>query len=937
MTKRRLIDRSGFTLIEMAIVIVIVGIVLSIVITVLPSLIKSAKVKKSQAILEKIDYALKGYVAANGRCPCPDTDGDGQEDRIAGSTPPADDTCSAYVGQVPYATIGLSDANDAWNNPVRYGVYRDMICTTVNGLCSAAPCSLCLTNFITNPDPNLVHTHDGTTASAQAWILASGGSQDSDGANGFFDGRNGSAPAEEFEAPTKITDPAYDDLVRATSFAYLNGSLCSGSGGGGGGGGTIVAENTYTNGCQNGIDDDGDGYIDCDDQDCYGVAPCSAGGSNVSIVTGSLPGGKVGDNYNATIQASGGVTPYQWALTANGGFSNLFLHTYTGQLSGKLIQCPGTHNITVTVTDATPAADGGPKTASKTFPITVTADLNVIRTSGTGTDIQWMTATQQESFEVSGGHVGDISWSLTTGGANGFEVAGTGSGSCVVRKNGETTTGPGPYTFVLTASDSSCSGNTAQLTFTVTIPASGSGAAAPYTVGMEAQWRFDECATWDGVNYDVIDSLGNSLHYGRIIGSVHGVHNGRICRAASFAGGDDRIVSDVLTGADIMSFSDQVSLACWFKSPGGGGVYPRLIEFSNSAGDYHWSTAIAYDTDGSLRAWVTSQAGVRGGQIDYSAETYNDNKWHHVVYTYSQAGGGRLYVDGALKQNRTDHPTGDIHDAETFVIGGYYPDGSHGYVGLIDEVMVFQRELTPDDVTELYQLTRPTCPGDCYSGPIAHYRMENAPWNGSPDEVLDSGSGGSNGRAAQRGSGSLPTQTDSSSGKVCRAGVFSRVDASNGGYLDIGDPSDGDLDPAGRNWTVAVWINWDGSSGENMIYNKENLYEARVVSGYVNYAMQPHWYWDGGTSFPVTAGTWTHVATVYDGNEQILYKDGQRVYSRPQTGAIGANSSRLLIGARGSTSPRNFFGGMIDELQIFDRALSQSEIKALTTETHSCN
>ncbi len=935
--KRHLFNKSGFTLIEMAIVIVIVGIVLSIVITVLPSLIKSAKIKKSQAILEKIDYSIKGYLAANGRCPCPDTDGDGQENRNPGTTPPTDDTCTSYIGQVPYATIGLASANDAWNNPVRYGVYREMIRTTLNGLCATAPCTFCLSGFITSPDTNLVHTHDGTTPSAQAWVLVSGGSQDSDGTNGFFDGRNGNSPAEEFESPDKISGTNYDDLVRATSFSYLNGSLCTGGGGGGGSGSGMAAENTFPNGCSNSTDDDGDGYTDCADQDCYGIAPCGPGGSNPSITTSSLPAGTVGGSYNATLEASGGMTPYRWELTDNAGFSDLFLHTYTGKLSGSLNQCPGTHAITVTLSDATPAADGGPKTDSKSLSITVTAELSIIRTSGSGTDIQWTNATQQETFEVSGGHVGDINWSLDTGGANGFEVAKIGSDSCTVRKNGETTTGTGPYTFVLTATDSSCSGNTAQLTFTVTIPASGSGAAAPYTAGMEAQWRFDECATWDGVNYDVIDSLGNSLHFGRVIGTVHGVHSGKICRAAAFSGGDDRIVSDVLTGSDKMAFADQVTLACWFKSPGGGSGYPRLVEFSNSSGDYHWSTAIAYDTDGTLRAWITSQGGVRGGQIDYASETYNDNQWHHVVYTYSQANGGRLYVDGALKQNRTDHPTANIHDAETFVIGGYYPDGNHGYVGLIDEVMVFQRELSSQDVTQLYELTRPTCPGDCYTGPLAHYQMENAPWDGSAGEVLDSGSGGNNGRAAQQGSGSLPTQTDTSTGKVCRAGIFSRQNANSGGYLDIGDPTDGDLDPAGRNWTVAAWIKWDGSNGENIIYNKENLYEARVVNGYVNYAWRPHWYWDGGNSFPVSSGIWTHVATVYDGTQQVLYKNGRQVYSRSQAGAIGANTSRLLIGARGSTAPRNFFGGMIDELQIFDRALSESEIKALTDETHTCN
>lgn len=924
MTPRPHIKRqSGFTLIEIAIVVVIVGIIISIISTVLPSLIASSKVKKARAILERADYTLQGYITANGRCPCPDTDGDGDENRIEGTNPPVDDTCTNYVGDLPFATLGLSSGDDIWQNPIRYGVYEDMIRTTTTTLCASTPCSPCLVDAISTPDTSWLRTNDGTTTTNVAYILVSGGAKDMDSDGSFFDGRNADTDTE-FESPDQIIGASYDDLIDSAALTYIQGRLCTGSLGDTDS--TSGAENTYTDGCTNSTDDDGDGYIDCLDQDCFDDDSC-AGGANVAITTTSLPDGTVDDSYSATIQASGGTTPYIWELAGDGGFDGLFLHTYTGQLSGSLDQCPGTYTISIDVTDSS-----DPTTSdSASLDITVTADLSVSRTSGSGTDVEWTSATQEETFAANGGHVGDIQWSLNTGGADGFTVSSTDDETCTVKKNGETTTGTGPYTFVLTATDEDCSSNTAQLTFTVTIPATGTGAAAPYSVDMEAEWRFDECTDWDGVSYDVEDSLGDTLHFGRRIGDVTGVHNGKLCRAASFTG-SDRIVSDELTGSDVMGFGSEVTLACWFKSPGGGGSYPRLIEFSDTDGSSTKSTAIAYDNDGSLRAWVSSQGGVRGGQVDYSAVTYDDNQWHHVVYTYSSTNGGRLYVDNQLKDTGTNHLTNNIHDARTFVIGGYYPNASNGFVGLIDEAAVFSRELTADEVDQLYNVSRTSCPGSCYTAAVAEYQMENAPWAGVADEVLDTGSGGSNGVAALYGTGTLPAQTDIDGGKICRAGVFDGI----GGYLDMGDPSDGDLDPGTEAWTVTAWVYWDGSSGENIIYNKEGLYEARVYGGYVRYAWRPHWVWDGGSSFPVTANTWTHVATVYDGSEQVLYKNGERVYSRTQTGAIGSNGSKLLIGARGSTSPRNFFGGMIDEVNIYDRALSQSEIVNLVDETRSC-
>ena len=927
-----LTNRFGFTLIEMAIVVMIIGVIISIVSTVLPSLVRTSKIKKAQATLEKVDYALQGYIFANGQVPCPDTDipPDGVENRVTGTNSPTDDTCSAYVGTLPFATLGLSSGTDAWQNPIRYGVYEGLVRTTQSNLCSQLPCAPCLADFVSNPTSAWLSTSDGSTVINAGYALASGGAKDMDGDSDFFDGRNASAPTTaQFESPNKIIDPGYDDILRTGDLTYLQGRLCTGGGasGGSGSGNVEICDDVGAN------DEDGDGLANCNDPDCAGSAAC-VGGTNVIIITPSFPSGIVNDTYATTVQASGGTTPYEWEISNNGGFSELFLHTYTGQISGSLDQCPGTYSVTVQVTDTTATT---PTTDSRAYTIGVAANLAVSRTSGAGTDIDWMTATQEENFQANGGHLGDMTWSLSTGGADGFSVTENGSSGCTVKKSGETTTGVGPYTFVLTAEDESCPGNTAHLTFTVTVPAGGTGAAAPYTVGMEAFWRFDECTVWDGTSYDVEDYLGNALHYGRRIGDVAGTTNGKICHAASFDGTSARIVSDVLTGSDIMGFSDQVTLACWFKSPGGGGGNPRLIEFSDPAGSYTRSTALAYDPDGSMRAWVTSEAGVRGGQIDYATTRYDDDEWHHAVYTYGTANGGRLYIDGDLKQTRTDNPTSDIHDAETFVIGGYYPDGDHGFLGLIDEAAVFQRELTAAEVVQLYASTRSSCPGSCYSAPVAEYQMENAPWDGTAGEVYDTGSGGSNGVAAFSGSGALPTQTDTGSGKICRSAVFTRVDSTNGAYLDLGDPADGNLDPNTRAWTVTAWVYWDGSSGENIIYNKENLYEARVSGGYVNYAWRPYWYWVGGTSFPVTANAWTHVATTYEGNEQVLFKNGLPVYSRAETGgSVGSNSSKLLIGARGSSSPYNFFGGMIDEVRIYDRALSHSEILSMVSETRTC-
>jgi prepilin-type N-terminal cleavage/methylation domain-containing protein len=911
---RKSMDNKGFTLIEMAIVMVIVGIIISIVASVLPSLIQSAKIKKARAILEKVDYAMQGYSMANDRLPCADSGTDGDEDT------------GIYVGNLPYRTLGLASGNDVWGERIKYGVYDALTTTSSTTFCST------LSGISTFDDPAIIHITDQGTGQItnQAYIIVSGGPKDldDDRADRFFDGLNEGGDVQ-FDDPNRIefhgdpTSSRYDDLIRAFSLNELSQKNCTG-GGGGGGGGTGAGENTYPNGCSDGIDNDGDGYIDCDDQDCYGVGGCGAGGVNVTITTSAIPPGTINSAYSVTLQATGGITPYEWTLTNNGGFSDFFLNTYTGRLSGSLSQCPGTYTIQVQVEDSTLPADGGPKSDTESFEIQVTADLSVARTSGDQTtNVTWDSPTQQETFQANGGHIGDISWNLTTGGAAGFSVVSTGNETCVIRKDGSTAIGT--YTFTLTATDALCPGNTANIILAVQV--TSPGGEAPYTVNLEAEWNLDECS-WDGTEGEVADSGDGALD-GTAKNGANTIGSGKNCSGGFFDGTNDYLdMGDILN--DILGAgSNTFSVATWVRplslNTAQTNHRTQNCFLAKASDPYNDNFEIGVNATGTVHIYLDTAG--RDRYADFGAAgSVPLNEWSFVAVTYDN-GAVTVSINGNKYQNTSTWSGGGNVDnaaGSPFTIGCSQHINNY-FHGKIDEVMVFSTALTDEEIDDLYTMTH-ACSGSCYADTLAEYRMENFPWAGVANEVIDSGTGESHGAAAAHGTGALPTQTSTSEGKVSRAGVFTRVDANNGGYLDLGDPADGDLDPDTAPWTVSAWIKWDGSGEENIIYNKENLYEARVSGGYVNYAWQPHWAWDGGSTCLVTADTWAYVTTVYDGYEQILYKDGVQVYARSQTGAIGSNSSKLLIGARGSASPRNFFGGMIDEVKIYNRALAENEI-----------
>ena len=78
----------------------------------------------------------------------------------------------------------------------------------------------------------------------------------------------------------------------------------------------------------------------------------------------------------------------------------------------------------------------------------------------------------------------------------------------------------------------------------------------------------------------------------------------------------------------------------------------------------------------------------------------------------------------------------------------------------------------------------------------------------------------------------------------------------------------------------------------------------------------------------LTVGTFQHVAATYDGGTMRLYVDGVEKANMAVTGAIDPVTDPFVIG-RNVFAPADVWHGLIDELEVFNRALSQSEIQAI--------
>jgi hypothetical protein len=76
------------------------------------------------------------------------------------------------------------------------------------------------------------------------------------------------------------------------------------------------------------------------------------------------------------------------------------------------------------------------------------------------------------------------------------------------------------------------------------------------------------------------------------------------------------------------------------------------------------------------------------------------------------------------------------------------------------------------------------------------------------------------------------------------------------------------------------------------------------------------------TALPVN--TWSHIATTYDRTNWRFYVNGVQVATRAYTPAIQASTGALRIG--GNSIWSEWFAGQIDEVRVYDRALSAAEV-----------
>ena len=383
--------------------------------------------------------------------------------------------------------------------------------------------------------------------------------------------------------------------------------------------------------------------------------------------------------------------------------------------------------------------------------------------------------------------------------------------------------------------------------------------------------------------------------------------------SVSFDGTDDYMTTD---NSVLNFYNTGGSISAWIKpsSVTGTGTDPFKNRSIINKGNVYLSLNVdesgypaLYFYDGAVREVVATT------QVSTSS-------WMHICATWSTTGSS-IYVNGTSEATSSNTPA-NITSSQTgaTVYMGRTPTVWDYFGGLIDELAVFNTELSSSNVSTIYNSG---VPSDISAlSPVNWWRMGDND-GGTGNTITDQGSGSNNTTLFNSitFSTSVPEY------------VFNQYSVSFDGsddYMDIPDSTA--LETTAFTWSA--WFYCTAIDRYNLIVDSAT--STQTTNGYILFIRNSNNkivfgsysstdYLDSTTA--VTANTWFHVAATHEAGSDKLYVNGSLEASGSASNFNTTDAVNLRIGS--SSVYGLYHQGLIDEVAFFNSALSASNITSI--------
>ena len=434
---------------------------------------------------------------------------------------------------------------------------------------------------------------------------------------------------------------------------------------------------------------------------------------------------------------------------------------------------------------------------------------------------------------------------------------------------------------------------------------------APNNLGLVGYWSFDEGRG------DTATDLSGYQNNANLEGGFDWV-SGRVGGAVDFGGTGNYGLVDTTSG-DVLDISDDITLSVWVTWNSFPGNYNYIISKNLSGGyaDQQWG--MVGRSSGDLEFVWNGSARLAVGL------TWEENRWYHLVAT-KDGSSITLYRDGEEVGTATHDSTPDFKRWLNFGRRSDSSDGTAGTLfwdGMVDEVRIYNRGLSASEVEGLYENSRGVVlgatPRSVTNGLVGHWTFDGPHLtNTTAIDVAGSNDGTRNGTVARPG-------------RIGQALEFDGVSD----YILIDSNS---LIPTNDDFTIAFWADTNVTpNGDHRVAigtgptsGERNYIYTTTTFGAANNQLRV---WFGAEMLvgsDLRGAGWKHIVVKREGDNWTLYEDADVIDTATVSGSIPSHSETEIGG--GSVDNR-FHSGSLDDVRIYNRALSESEIGNIYTAT----
>lgn len=455
------------------------------------------------------------------------------------------------------------------------------------------------------------------------------------------------------------------------------------------------------------------------------------------------------------------------------------------------------------------------------------------------------------------------------------------------------------------------------------------------TNGLVGYWTFDGKNThWDTNKTDDLSGQGNTGTM-TFMSTTTSPVMGKIGQGLKFDGSTNYI--DVGAGHFNFLKTTPFSGSAWIKTSTTDKIIIGDFNAGISAGWFFETTS------GKLLLDFANSQLSNAFSATAQTTTVTDNKWHLATFTYDGSGtnaGINLYVDGTLESMTTgtagSGDPGALVDSK-LLIGAEQFVGSPNlrFVGTMDDVRIYNRALSAAEVAQLYRqgaaklATSPTLPkSSLNSGLVGYWTFDGN------DTSWSSGTAGTtNDLSGQGNTGTLTSMSQSTTPVAGKIGQALTFDGANT-FIDLGSPASFNI-TGGQ--SVFAWVKLNSIAGsQEIIGQASNLaaggqFEIRVAASTGIISVYKATQLMLSSNAALAANKWYHIGFTRTGSsgsyDYAIYINGVSDNTAHDSLTSGLQK-KTSIGRQGDNTDL-YTNGVIDDVRIYNRALSAAEVAQL--------